>query len=137
MFSAAMSRASAVFGVGFSFVIMTISGLLLIIAPRGSTANRLDWHMLGLTRSGWEAVHLATSSAFILFGVWHTVLHWPIIKGFVLGTPMHPSGHRREGWAVFVIVLVLLLSAILNFPPASWLVELNEYFKKEYWLLAG
>ena len=135
MKNAATGRAAAVFGVGFSFVVMLISGLFLILSPKGSLAKEIDWTLLGLGRDGWEAVHLATSFLFSVFAIWHLVIHWSVVTNFITGTPMHPAGHRSEGLAMLAIVLVLLVTAILNLPPTSWLVELNEFFKKEYWAL--
>ncbi|MCI2398863.1 DUF4405 domain-containing protein [Aliiroseovarius subalbicans] len=135
MSKAASSRAAAVFGAGFSFVVMFFSGLFLVVAPKGSLAKEIDWTLAGLSRDGWEAVHLGTSFLFTLFAVWHVVIHWSVVTNFLTGTAMHPAGHRREGLAMFVIVVFLLVTAILDLPPTAWLVELNEYFKKEYWAL--
>lgn len=137
MSSTARNRASAVYGVGLSFVVMAVSGALLFLAPKGQTAQRIDWHLLGLSREGWEALHLGTSVAFLIFGLWHTVLHWPILRGFVMGTSMHPEGHRREGVIVLGLILLLVVTAILYLPPTSWLIDLNEFFKKEYWEFSG
>lgn len=137
MSSRTTGRASAAFGVGFAFVVMLVSGLLLILAPKGVTARAIDWQLLGLGREGWEAVHLATSFFFVAFAVWHTLVHWPVLVNFWTGTPMHPAGHRAEGLAMLLLVVALLVTAILNVPPSSWLVDLNEYFKQVYWLPAG
>ncbi len=135
MKTTATGRAAAVFGVGFSFVVMLVSGLFLIIAPKGSLANTLDWSLLGLSRSGWEAVHLATSFLFTTFAIWHLLIHGSVVTNFITGTPMHPAGHRREGLAMALVVLILVLTAILDLPPSSWLVDLNQYFKKAYWVI--
>jgi len=133
MTATAFSRATAVFGAGFSFLVMLVSGLLLIVAPKGRTAQAIDWHLAGLTRDGWEAVHLATSFLFTTLAIWHIVLHWPVIVNFLGGTAMHPRGHRIEALAMLVLVVALLLTAILDLPPSSWLVDINEYFKQVYW----
>jgi hypothetical protein len=38
---------------------------------------------------------------------------------------------------MLALVLLLLVSAIADLPPSSWLVDLNGYFKMEYWGKAG
>ena len=136
MVSSASSRAAAVYGVGFSFLVMLLSGLMLTVAPRGATANAIDWQLLGLTRGGWEAVHLSTALVFSVFALWHIVLHWPVIVNFTFGTSLHPHGHRIEALTVMLIVTALLITAILDLPPSSWLVDLNGYFKREFWEVA-
>jgi hypothetical protein len=35
----------------FSFIVMSISGILLFIVPQGRIAEWTDWRMLGLTKS--------------------------------------------------------------------------------------
>lgn len=63
----------------------------------------------------------------------HIILHWSVIFHFVSGTEMHPRGHRLEGVAMLILVIALLTTAILDLPPSSWLVGLNEFFKQVDW----
>ncbi len=127
------SRVFAVYGVTFSFAVMMVSGLMLLVAPQGRLAKAIDWTLLGLGRNGWEAVHNATSFAFIGLALWHLLVHWPVVRNFLIGSPGHPATHRPEALVMVLLVALLVFTAILDLPPASWLVDLNEYFKMEYW----
>jgi ABC-type Fe3+-siderophore transport system permease subunit len=127
------SRTLAVYGTGFSFIVMAVSGLATLIAPQGRLAESINWRLAGLSRSGWEAVHNATAFAFMGFAIWHIVLHWSVIRNFLIGTPGHKATHRPEALVLAVFVLLIVATAILDWPPASWVVDLNEYFKKEFW----
>lgn len=130
------SRVIAVYGVGLSFFVMSASGLMLLLAPQGRLARQIDWSLFGLGRSGWEAVHNATAFAFMALGLWHIVIHWSVIRNFLIGGPGHPASHRPEALAMLILVGLLVATAILDLPPASWLVDLNEFFKREYWVPA-
>jgi len=127
------SRVIAVYGVAFSFAVMMVSGLMLLLAPQGRLANAIDWTLLGLGREGWEAVHNATSFAFVTLGIWHLLVHWSVVRSFLIGSGTHPASHRPEALVMLVLVGLLVLTAILDVPPASWLIDLNHYFKMEFW----
>ena len=126
-------RVVAVYGVGFSFIVMALSGLALMVAPQGRLARAVVWRLAGLSREGWEAVHNATAFAFIALALWHMVLHWSVIRAFLIGGPARPASHRAEGLALFALVALLVATAVLDLPPASWIVALNSYFKHSFW----
>lgn len=137
MKSNASRRATAVFGAGFAFLVMLVSGTMLAFAPIGRVAKVTDWALLGLGRDGWAAVHLSTAFLFAALAIWHILLHWPVIVNFTLGGPTSPRGHRFAALAMLALVAALLATAVLDLPPASWLVDLNIYFKQEFWAPAG
>ena len=127
------SRVYAVYGVAITFAVMTVSGLMLLLAPQGRLAKSIDWHLFGLGRDGWEAVHNATSFAFIGLALWHLLVHWSVVRSFLVGSRAQPASHRPEALAMLALVALLVLTAVLDLPPARWLVDLNAYFKMEYW----
>ena len=131
------ARVVAVYGVSFTFFVMAFSGLMVFLAPQGRLANAIDWKLLGLSRGGWEAVHNATAFAFIALSIWHLLVHWTVVRNFLIGSKTHPASHRPEAVAMLALVLLLLVTAIADLPPSSWLVDLNGYFKMEYWGKAG
>ncbi|MBO9448263.1 MULTISPECIES: DUF4405 domain-containing protein [unclassified Ruegeria] len=126
-------RAMAVFGVTFSFLAMLVSGGILFFAPIGKISNATDWQVLGLDRQGWDDVHIALALLFVGFSLWHAALHIRTFKTLILGNRMCPQGHRIEAMigAAFVIALVTL--TVFGLPPANWLLDLNEFFKHEFW----
>lgn len=130
-------RALAVFGVSFSFLVMLVSGGLLYVAPKGRVAQQIDWQLLGLGRDGWEAIHIATSLLFAGFVLWHFLVHLRVYKTLLGGTPVHPRGHRNEAWVALAALVFIALAALMAWPPSSWLIDGNEYFKQIHWDPAG
>jgi len=128
------ARATAAFAVALSFFVMLVSGGFLYFAPRGRDARALDWSLGGLSREGWEAVHLSMSVLFSAIAIWHLLIHWAIVKNLVVGIADYQHRHRMEALVAFVVVALVTALAVLNLPPASWLVELNAYFKKAFWI---
>ncbi|MDU8926488.1 DUF4405 domain-containing protein [Alisedimentitalea sp. MJ-SS2] len=127
-------RALAAFGVTLGFLTMLVSGVVLTIGPSGRIARETSWQFIGLDRGTWEAIHLGAALWFSLAAVWHLVLHIPIYRNLLGGTRVHPYGNRTEMVLVLGIVVLLIATAILDLPPTSWLVDLNSYFKREFWL---
>ncbi len=126
-------RALAVFGVSFSFLVMLISGLLLYVSPKGRVAQQINWELLGLGRDGWEGLHIAVSLLFAGFVLWHFLVHLRVYKTLLGGTPVHPRGHRNEAWIALVVLIFIGAGALLAWPPSSWMIDGNEYFKQTYW----
>lgn len=114
---------------------MLVSGTVLALAPSGRIAGDVAWHLAGLTRGGWEAIHLTAALAFSAAALWHLALHLPIYRNLLGGTRAHPYGSRAEAVVILVIAVVLVATAILDLPPARWLVDLNLHFRQVYWLL--
>jgi len=128
------ARAAAVFGAGLAFIIMAISGLVLIIAPRGSVANRIDWLFGGLDRHGWQAIHLTAGVLFLVVAVWHVIIHLSVIKNLTFGTSAATRGHRSELFVMLAVVALFFVTAILNLPPSNWLIDINEFYNRTYWV---
>lgn len=127
------ARAAAVFGVGFSFITMAVSGLVLILAPRGSIANKIDWVFGGLDRHGWQAIHLTASVVFLSVAIWHIIIHISVIKNLAFGPSQTMRGHRSELIVMLAVVALFLATAIFNLPPSRWLIDINEFFNRSYW----
>jgi len=123
--------------VGLSFVIMLISGMVLFLAPSGEIQRRVGWTLLGLGRDGWQTLHLSFAVAFIFAGVAHITCNW---SGLLHHLRDRKTRHLTLKWEVviaLVFTLLLLVSAIAPFPPASTLHDLNRYFRKDFWVDAA
>ncbi len=127
------ARAAAVFGAGLAFIVMATSGLVLIISPRGSLANKIDWLFGGLDRHGWQSIHMAAGFLFVIVAVWHILIHLSVIKNLTFGSGASTRGHRSELLVMLAVVSLFLVTAILNLPPSSWLIDINEFFNRTYW----
>ncbi len=127
-------RALSAFGVTFSFFAILISGAVIYFAPKGQVSNKINWGVLGLDRHGWGDIHIIMGFLFAGFSIWHILLHWRVVKSFIVGNAMHPSGHRLEAMIVVAAVLFFVLATIWDFPPASWLLDLNRFFKQSFWV---
>ena len=113
----------------FSFVVLSLSGIILYARPEGSLARWISWEFLGLDKSGWEAVHIVFCGLFVVAAVIHLALNFKTIVIY-LRTGL---GNGRKNWielaAAGVLVVALVLVAIWRVPPASWMMEGRANFK--------
>jgi ribulose-5-phosphate 4-epimerase/fuculose-1-phosphate aldolase len=63
-----------------------------------------------------------------------SMLKDPKVKTMIMGNRMCPQGHRLEAVIGLAVVLALVLLTVFGLPPASWLLDLNEFFKHEFWV---
>lgn len=125
-------RAAALFGVSLSILLAALSGIVMYIAPQGRLASAIDWHWAFLTRGQWETLHTTTSLLFVSFAIWHFWVHISVYKTLLFGSAKR-AGHTREVWIAVIAVGVVIVTSILGVPPASWIENLGEMFKREFW----
>lgn len=116
-----------------SFLVMTVSGIILFIVPQGRIASWVDWRLLGLTKTQWGDMHITTSLLFAIAGLWHTWLNWRALVSYFKDRVSRNLTLRRELVLATVLTLFFTIGALYKTPPLSYILELNESVK-EYWV---
>lgn len=68
---------------GFSFLIMTVTGIILYIAPPGRVAHWSNWTLAGLLKEEWQAIHTIFTFIFIAAGVLHIIFNWKPLLSYL------------------------------------------------------
>lgn len=120
------------FVVFLSFVVMTVTGIVLYVTPMGRIAHWTHWTVLGLDKEEWAAAHITSSLLFMVASIIHLYYNWTIFwcyfkmrfeKGFNL---------KREFAAAVVLCAVFTAGGIWEFWPIGYVVSWNEDIK-DYW----
>lgn len=116
----------------FSFVVMSLSGILLFIVPQGRIAEWTDWHMLALTKSQWGDIHITTSLMFLVSGAFHIGLNWRTLVNYF--TAKRESGlmMKREMAIAGLVTAFFLAGAVYQVPPLSYVLTLNSTIKQAW-----
>ena len=120
----------------WSFVIATVTGVVLYIVPQGRIAYWVDWKLWQLTKDGWTDLHVIFSVVFVIVGVAHLVYNWKPFKNYMAE---RASGHvhvKRTVYGSLAITAVFFALSIFNLPPASWIFDLGAHFK-EGWIVSA
>ena len=112
-----------------SFLIMTVSGIILFITPQGRIAYWLDWSFWGLSKTQWGDMHITTSLLFALAGLWHTWLNWRALVSYFQDRVKKTMALKTELVAAAVITLFCTVGGIYKTPPLGYILELNDWIK--------
>lgn len=126
------TRAFTAFLVTWSFVVLTLTGLVLYIVPHGRVGNWTFWTLGGLDKDGWADVHILFGAVFIVSGALHLYFNW---KPFTRYLADRVRGHltlKREAVTSLAATLLLVLGALFAVPPISWLLDLNDCAKSAW-----
>ncbi|MFZ5515128.1 MAG: DUF4405 domain-containing protein [Candidatus Zhuqueibacterota bacterium] len=110
----------------FSFLLMTISGVILYFAPPGRISHWSHWKFWALTKEQWQALHTIFSLAFIIIVVFHLYYNWSVLIGY-LKTKIKSGINRRKelAWST-VLTIALTILTIANVPPFSTIMDWSE-----------
>jgi hypothetical protein len=116
----------------WSFIVETISGLVLYIIPQGRISRWTNWKLLGMNHSDWVELHTIFGYIFLFFAVFHIVYNWkPII--FYIKRKVH-TGIRMRRELIISLLLCGILTAgtLLNWAPFQAVIDLEDSIKKAW-----
>ena len=123
------TRAFVAFVVTWSFLLLTVTGIVLYVVPHGRVANWTFWTLGGLGKDGWADVHILFGAVFIVAGALHLYFNWKPFKKYLAERVRGHLALKRELVTSLGFTLLLLLSALFAVPPVSWLFDLNHAAK--------
>lgn len=115
-----------------SFLIMTVSGIILFITPQGRVAYWLDWTFWGISKTQWGDMHITTSLLFALAGLWHTWLNWRALVSYFQDKVKKTVALKAELAVAAVITIFCTVGGIYKTPPLSYVLELNDWIKDSW-----
>ncbi len=115
-----------------SFLIMTVSGVILFITPQGRVAYWLDWTFWGISKTQWGDMHITTSLLFALAGLWHTWLNWRALVSYFQDKVKKTVALKSELAVAAVITIFCTVGGIYKTPPLSYVLELNDWIKDSW-----
>lgn len=116
----------------WSFVVATVTGVVLYIVPEGRVANWTIWDLWGLTKGGWTDLHVIFSIVFVVVGVAHLIYNWKPFKNYMAE---RASGHvhvSRTVYGSLAIAAGFFALTFYNLPPASWVMDLSASIKSSW-----
>lgn len=123
------TRSLVSFLVAWSFLILTVTGLVLYVVPQGRVAYWVHWSLGGLEKEQWGWIHMLFGGVFIVSGVLHLYFNWNTFKTFLAARVKGHLKLKREALVATAITLVILVTAALRLPPSSWVIDLNDAVK--------
>jgi hypothetical protein len=115
-----------------SFLIMLVTGIVLYFEPQGRVAYWTHWSFLGLTKTGWDHIHITSSVLFTFAAVYHLVLNWRVFISYLREKAGQALRLKAELLISVAAGLVLIFGTIYSVPPFGSIVELSGYLKERW-----
>ena len=117
------------FLMALGFTVLTVSGLVLYISPRGRVANWTGWSLLGIEKENWAALHVVVALLVVIAAVFHLIYNWRIFWGYIK-TRMESGLNKKRELAAALLVTVLVMSGtIFGLQPFKSVTLLGEQIK--------
>ena len=115
-----------------SFIVDTISGIILYIAPHGRVANWTNWNIWGLHKEEWAAIHTIFGYILLIIVGIHLYYNWKMFMSFIWSKIRKALNLKWELSAAILINLLLFVATLWNIPPFSTTMNLGEHFKESW-----
>lgn len=112
-----------------SFLIMTVTGLVLYIEPQGRVAYWTQWEFMSLTKEGWDHIHITSSILFMLAAIYHLVLNWKVFLSYLREKATRALSMKPELLISLAVGIALVVGTIYHVPPMSTLVDISGKIK--------
>lgn len=125
-------RAMTSLVVTWSFLVASVTGVVLYITPEGRVAYWTLWELWGFSKEGWNQLHVIFSILFVIVGVAHLVYNWKPFKNYM---SQRATGHvhiTRTLYGSLAIAGAFFVLTVLYLPPANWVMDLSASIKKSW-----
>ena len=121
---------------GFAFLIMSYTGVMLYFVPKGKVAYWADWHLLGLSKTQYGEIHTTSMVTFLFFGLFHIYYNWKPIVSYLKDKQKKVSFTKKEFLIAFGLNLIFVLGTLTMVQPFKAFLDLQADIKdgwtKEY-----
>jgi len=69
--------------ISFSFLIMSYTGIILFLSPKGRVANWTNWELFGLDKTQYTNLHVTFMVLFLLGMFFHIYLNWGSLLNYL------------------------------------------------------
>lgn len=116
----------------WSFILETVSGVILYIVPPGRVANWTDWKLWGLTKHQWAATHTILGYVFLVFALLHIYYNWKAITNYLKRKVKTATKMRVEFSASFLLTVLFTCATLLSIPPFGSIMDFGEKIKNSW-----
>ncbi|MFC1510000.1 DUF4405 domain-containing protein [Candidatus Omnitrophota bacterium] len=115
-----------------SFIIISLSGIVLYIMPHGRVAYWTNWKMAGLSKDEWDAVHTVFGFIFMFMACVHFYLNWTPFLSYLKSKVRKGIPLKKELATAILISGILIAGILADIPPFSTIMAIGESIKESW-----
>lgn len=116
----------------FSFLVMSITGIMLYIVPKGKIAYWANWKMFGLTKSQYGDIHITSMVLFLVVTIWHIYYNWKPLISYLKNSTKQITLFKKELLIALTLNFLFVGGALFGIQPFQSVLDINEGIKT-YW----
>ena len=116
----------------FSFLIMTYTGIMLFITPKGRIANWSNWELWGLSKDQYGALHVTFMVLFLAVMVVHLWLNWSPLMSYLKNKNHTFSLFSKEFGFALCFTLVFFIGTLTKITPFQTFLDFQEAIKTSW-----
>ncbi|MDA3909597.1 MAG: DUF4405 domain-containing protein [Sulfurimonas sp.] len=116
----------------FSFLVMSFTGLMLYIVPKGKIAYWANWKMLGLTKTQYADIHITTMILFLVVTIWHIYYNWKPLISYIKNSAKKITFFKKELLIALGLNVLFVAGTLSGIQPFQSVLDLNDNIKS-YW----
>ncbi|MEA3331335.1 MAG: DUF4405 domain-containing protein [Campylobacterota bacterium] len=114
---------------GFSFLIMSYTGVMLFIVPHGRVAYWADWHLFGLSKGQYGELHTTSMVSFLVFASLHIYYNWKPIVSYMKDKAKKVSFTKKEFLIALGLNVVFVVGTLMPIQPFKGFISFGEDIK--------
>lgn len=114
-----------------SGALLLLTSVVLYIEPHGRVAFWADWHLAGLSKTQWDAVHVTTGLLFTLAAAVHLYLNWRPVVTYFRDRSKEITTLSKPFLISLFITLYVSVGTLTGLPPMKQVMDLNEFIKNK------
>jgi phage antirepressor YoqD-like protein len=111
---------------GFSAIIVILSGIILYLSPPGRVAHWSYWSLFWLTKTEWQAIHTIFTFLFVLIGGFHVYYNWKPLMNYLRRKTKESFQLRKEMFIALVLTVFIFAGTYNGVPPFSTVMDFGE-----------
>jgi len=115
-----------------SFIILSLSGVVLYIMPYGRVAYWINWGIMGLSKDDWDAVHTIIGFVFMLAAVVHFYYNWATFVNYLKSKVRKGIQLKKELAASVILSGIIIACTLWDMPPFSTIMEIGVSVKESW-----
>ena len=116
----------------FSFLVMSITGMMLYIVPKGKVAYWANWEMFGLTKSQYGGIHITSMILFLVVTIWHIYYNWKPLMSYLKNSTKQITLFKKELLIALALNFLFVGGTLMGIQPFQSVLDINEGIKT-YW----
>ena len=115
-----------------SFILMSVTGIVLYFTPQGRIAFWTNWKFIGLTKTHWVDIHVLSCLLFLVAGVYHIYNNWRSLWHYVWDRLGRTMPLMTELILSVMITVLITIGAIYLFPPFDYVITFSDFLKSSW-----